>query len=168
MSLFTPKSLLSTEDQIKKFKSSTISVSWQSSQHLNRWLVRIFLPFIAHIVSPPFVSASIACYPFASGTAAAVFWGGLLWQSSLLGCGSLSRAPDSSTTLKLLHRAGGMLRGWACDCRGGGSLQASRRQLRLGFSTADSWILTSPMATGCTAGAPSCTGRGVGAHIWRL
>lgn len=119
-----------------------------------------FFTFATHTVSLFFVWASLACCPFALGQQGQLFFGvGLLWQCSLPGCGSRSRASASS---RLLRPPGGMLGGRACE-------GVPSRPPTEGSDCALPWLVpSSPPALGCSAGAPrSCAGCGVPAHLWR-
>lgn len=99
-------------------------------------------------VSLLFVSASTACSPFPSGTAAlgrAVGTGGLtagLWQAQQ-GSSSLHQIKAPAAAHGDAHRM---------NCRGGDSFQASCRQLELSFTRAE----PSPMVMGL--GLPAARG----------
>ena len=125
-----------------------------NSHHPNWVLVWIFFPSLL-TVSRFFLSASIACCPFISGTAAAAFGGAVATEL-------IARWWQSQQGSSLLHQIKAL-----APTRGDAprlSTQLQRRGFPPGFGVADSG---SPPAPGHTAGAPRCAGPGVRAHSSR-
>lgn len=101
MSLFTLKSLLATEDQIirnYKLNSKCFLTDSKFSTTEESFGLDSFFLFTAHMVSPSLYQLPLLAVPLPLGHQLQLLRG-LLWQSSLLGCGSRSKAPASSTRL---------------------------------------------------------------------